>query len=106
MLRKVLEWVLGGFGSLLLAASIVCFIAWQVCAIETTPLSPLTTFQEAAWRAKPPGVKSRARSRSPHRACPSGWVQCVAGLLYLPRDVVYQGYAAFGRACPSGRKPE
>ena len=26
--RKVLEWVLGGFGSLLLAASIVCFIAW------------------------------------------------------------------------------
>ncbi|TFK33627.1 sodium-potassium ATPase [Crucibulum laeve] len=28
-LRKVLEWVLGGFGSLLLAASIVCFIAWK-----------------------------------------------------------------------------
>ncbi|KAF8987235.1 sodium-potassium ATPase [Cyathus striatus] len=27
--RKVLEWVLGGFGSLLLAASIVCFIAWK-----------------------------------------------------------------------------
>jgi sodium/potassium-transporting ATPase subunit alpha len=26
--RKVLEWVFGGFGSLLLAASIVCFIAW------------------------------------------------------------------------------
>ncbi|KAF5309044.1 hypothetical protein D9619_013557 [Psilocybe cf. subviscida] len=29
MIRKVLEWVLGGFGSLLLAASIVCFIAWK-----------------------------------------------------------------------------
>ncbi|RPD63077.1 sodium-potassium ATPase [Lentinus tigrinus ALCF2SS1-6] len=29
MLRKVLEWVLGGFGSLLLAASIVCFVAWK-----------------------------------------------------------------------------
>lgn len=27
--RKVLEWVLGGFGSLLLVASIVCFIAWK-----------------------------------------------------------------------------
>ncbi|KAF9481785.1 sodium-potassium ATPase [Pholiota conissans] len=27
--RKLLEWVLGGFGSLLLAASIVCFIAWK-----------------------------------------------------------------------------
>ncbi|PIL32102.1 transporter [Ganoderma sinense ZZ0214-1] len=27
--RKVLEWVLGGFGSLLLAASIVSFIAWK-----------------------------------------------------------------------------
>jgi sodium/potassium-transporting ATPase subunit alpha len=26
--RKVIEWVFGGFGSLLLAASIVCFIAW------------------------------------------------------------------------------
>ena len=30
MLRKVLEWLLGGFGSLLLAASIVCFVAWYV----------------------------------------------------------------------------
>ncbi|KAI0757131.1 sodium-potassium ATPase [Daedaleopsis nitida] len=29
MWRKVLEWFLGGFGSLLLAASIVCFIAWK-----------------------------------------------------------------------------
>ena len=28
--RKVLEWVLGGFGSLLLGASIICFIAWLV----------------------------------------------------------------------------
>jgi len=28
MLRKVLGWVFGGFGSLLLAASVVCFIAW------------------------------------------------------------------------------
>ena len=27
-LLKVLGWVFGGFGSLLLAASIVCFIAW------------------------------------------------------------------------------
>ncbi|CAE7108182.1 unnamed protein product [Rhizoctonia solani] len=27
--RKVLEWIFGGFGSLLLAASIVCFIAWK-----------------------------------------------------------------------------
>lgn len=26
--RKLLEWILGGFGSLLLAASIICFIAW------------------------------------------------------------------------------
>lgn len=30
MLRKVAEWLLGGFGSLLLAASVVCFIAWYV----------------------------------------------------------------------------
>ncbi|KAI9451513.1 sodium-potassium ATPase [Lactarius psammicola] len=29
MLRKVLGWVFGGFGSLLLAASVVCFIAWK-----------------------------------------------------------------------------
>ncbi|TBU35112.1 sodium-potassium ATPase [Dichomitus squalens] len=29
MLRKVLEWVMGGFGSLLLTASVVCFIAWK-----------------------------------------------------------------------------
>lgn len=28
MVRKLLEWILGGFGSLLLAASIVCFVAW------------------------------------------------------------------------------
>ncbi|OCH96530.1 sodium-potassium ATPase [Obba rivulosa] len=28
-LRKILGWLLGGFGSLLLAASIVCFIAWK-----------------------------------------------------------------------------
>lgn len=28
MWRKVLEWFFGGFGSLLFAASIVCFIAW------------------------------------------------------------------------------
>ena len=27
-LRKVLGWVFGGFGSLLLAASVICFIAW------------------------------------------------------------------------------
>ncbi|KAF9554795.1 sodium-potassium ATPase [Agrocybe pediades] len=27
--RKVVEWILGGFGSLLLAASVVCFIAWK-----------------------------------------------------------------------------
>ncbi|KDQ14226.1 hypothetical protein BOTBODRAFT_55652 [Botryobasidium botryosum FD-172 SS1] len=27
--RKILEWVFGGFGSLLLAASIVCFISWK-----------------------------------------------------------------------------
>lgn len=27
-LRKVVGWVFGGFGSLLLVASIVCFIAW------------------------------------------------------------------------------
>ncbi|CEL53522.1 sodium/potassium-transporting ATPase subunit alpha [Rhizoctonia solani AG-1 IB] len=27
--RKVFEWIFGGFGSLLLAASIVCFIAWK-----------------------------------------------------------------------------
>lgn len=28
VLRKVIGWVFGGFGSLLLAASVVCFIAW------------------------------------------------------------------------------
>jgi sodium/potassium-transporting ATPase subunit alpha len=27
-LRKVIGWVFGGFGSLLLGASIVCFLAW------------------------------------------------------------------------------
>lgn len=30
MIRKVLGWIFGGFGSLLLAASIVCFVAWLV----------------------------------------------------------------------------
>ncbi|OBZ79410.1 Sodium/potassium-transporting ATPase subunit alpha-A [Grifola frondosa] len=29
LLRKMLEWLLGGFGSLLLGASIICFIAWR-----------------------------------------------------------------------------
>ncbi|KAH9965077.1 sodium-potassium ATPase [Russula compacta] len=29
LLRKVIGWVFGGFGSLLLVASIVCFIAWK-----------------------------------------------------------------------------
>ncbi|KAF8811093.1 sodium-potassium ATPase [Phlegmacium glaucopus] len=29
MFRKVFGWVFGGFGSLLLAASIVCFVAWK-----------------------------------------------------------------------------
>ncbi|KAH9035191.1 sodium-potassium ATPase [Lactarius pseudohatsudake] len=29
VLRKVLGWVFGGFGSLLLAASVVCFLAWK-----------------------------------------------------------------------------
>ncbi|KDR70264.1 hypothetical protein GALMADRAFT_255158 [Galerina marginata CBS 339.88] len=29
IVRKLLEWILGGFGSLLLAASIVCFVAWK-----------------------------------------------------------------------------
>ncbi|KAL6302232.1 sodium-potassium ATPase [Sparassis latifolia] len=28
-IRKLIEWFFGGFGSLLLAASIVCFIAWK-----------------------------------------------------------------------------
>jgi sodium/potassium-transporting ATPase subunit alpha len=27
-LRKVIGWVFGGFGSLLLVASVICFIAW------------------------------------------------------------------------------
>jgi len=30
MLRKIIGWVFGGFGSLLLVASVVCFIAWYV----------------------------------------------------------------------------
>ena len=30
LLRKVLGWVIGGFGTLLLFASIVCFIAWYI----------------------------------------------------------------------------
>ncbi|KAL0952279.1 hypothetical protein HGRIS_006569 [Hohenbuehelia grisea] len=29
MLRKIMEWLFGGFGSLLLASAIVCFIAWK-----------------------------------------------------------------------------
>jgi hypothetical protein len=37
--RKLLEWILGGFGSLLLAASIVCSIAWSVFS-----LSPLIKY--------------------------------------------------------------
>ena len=28
MFKKILEWFFGGFGSLLLGASIICFIAW------------------------------------------------------------------------------
>ena len=28
--RKVVGWVFGGFGSLLLGASVVCFLAWYV----------------------------------------------------------------------------
>ncbi|KAF8503943.1 sodium-potassium ATPase [Hysterangium stoloniferum] len=35
--RKVLEWVFGGFGSLLLLASIICFIAWKPLG-EPAPL--------------------------------------------------------------------
>jgi sodium/potassium-transporting ATPase subunit alpha len=27
-LRKVIGWIFGGFGSLLLSASVVCFLAW------------------------------------------------------------------------------
>ncbi len=42
VLRKVLEWLLGGFGSLLLAASIVCFVAWYVCSTSYYHI-PLTT---------------------------------------------------------------
>ena len=30
LLRKVLGWVFGGFGTLLLFASIICFIAWYI----------------------------------------------------------------------------
>ncbi|KAI0735310.1 sodium-potassium ATPase [Earliella scabrosa] len=37
MWRKVIEWFLGGFGSLLLAASIVCFVAWCVPLGEPNP---------------------------------------------------------------------
>jgi sodium/potassium-transporting ATPase subunit alpha len=29
-LRKIVGWVFGGFGSLLLTASVVCFIAWYI----------------------------------------------------------------------------
>ena len=32
MLRKVLEWIFGGFGSLLLVASVFCFVSWYVSA--------------------------------------------------------------------------
>jgi hypothetical protein len=50
-LRKVVGWVFGGFGSLLLAASIVCFIAWYdnlriyafgACEFQTTHETWLT----------------------------------------------------------------
>lgn len=35
--RKLLEWLFGGFGSLLLVASIICFIAWFVtCHLNGT----------------------------------------------------------------------
>jgi sodium/potassium-transporting ATPase subunit alpha len=33
MFRKVFGWVFGGFGSLLLVASIVCFIAWYIISL-------------------------------------------------------------------------
>jgi len=37
LLLKIAGWVFGGFGSLLLVASIVCFLAWY----DVPPLSPL-----------------------------------------------------------------
>lgn len=39
LLRKVLEWLFGGFGTLLLAAAIVCFVAWYI--ISDLPLNSL-----------------------------------------------------------------
>ena len=87
MFRKVVEWVLGGFGSLLLAASIVCFIAWYVQAI-CMYIFGLTIVQETARRAKPTGVKPCPRRRSPYRTIPSGRFQCMAGFLDITRHVI------------------
>jgi cation transport ATPase-like protein len=36
ILRKVIGWIFGGFGSLLLAASVVCFIAWYGISLFLT----------------------------------------------------------------------
>jgi sodium/potassium-transporting ATPase subunit alpha len=41
-LRKVIGWVFGGFGSLLLTASVVCFIAWYVTHPSLFLLPPVT----------------------------------------------------------------
>ena len=57
MLRKILGWVFGGFGSLLLAGSVVCFIAWYVHSLFS-PVWVLnySGLQETFGESKPAGV--------------------------------------------------
>lgn len=48
VLRKVVGWVFGGFGSLLLGASVVCFIAWYDI-LSRPPLTGFRTVHPNLW---------------------------------------------------------
>ena len=67
--RKLLEWVLGGFGSLLLVGSILCFVSWYVCLDPCSCRMRYDSFQQEAPRRTRPsdfqlGTGRRARYRA------------------------------------------
>ena len=95
-LRKVLGWIFSGFSSLLLAASVVCFIAWYDLShilfyCLRGPVSSERLMkpgsQEASREPLPASAKPRpCRHPSTRRRPPDG-LQCVAGLF----DVLSHG---------------
>lgn len=98
-LRKVVGWVFGGFGSLLLAASVVCFIAWY--GLSHIPLYSLLSSnkllkpgsQEASGEPSPASVQPRPCNRPSSRRRPPDGLQCVAGLFDVACHGVYPGHA-------------